>query len=113
MSEVPLREHVDVLFRELKERLDMQAISSQRALDKAEHGLNDWKHSTNEFREQLREERSRYAPRELVESLERRLRAIEETAANTAGRLWAFGAVVTAITVAIHGLVFLLTIFKR
>ena len=116
MSTVRLEKHYDQRFKDLEDKMNMnkaaQAEATRHAAEALEHRLD----GMNEFRDQLSKERGQYVTRELFGSetqahanadkethtdIDRRLRALETVVANYAGRIWAIGAGITLLNLAI------------
>ncbi len=86
MSDVPLKEHIEVRLAAMKE-----------AVDKAEKTLNQRLEGMNEFRDTLKDQASRLATKDEVGLMLKRVEALELTNSETLGRtkgiaiLWAIG----------------------
>lgn len=88
---VALKEYVDQRLVDMDARIESDLRGRERAVELAERNLATRLDHLNEWRQQSLSERTTFATREMVDMLESRVRAMEQSAANYAGRFWAFG----------------------
>lgn len=95
--------HLSLLTLERDRRYEVQADAIERALDKAERSMNERLEGMNNIREDMRSQAATFATRADLQAIERiidtRLKILETKNANTEGRFWAIGAVITVINV--------------
>lgn len=102
MECVDFKEYIDKLFIYERELTQKEREGDQRALDLAKSTIDYRLAAMNELREQISKERGNYITREIydksMESLEKRVQALELFSANIQGRIWMFAFLTTAIT---------------
>lgn len=100
-----LKEHLLSIIELNDRRYTERGESVQRALDKAEATMNQRLNGMNEFRDTLRDQAGTFVSRSDLAGLEKatdvRLKILENKNANLEGRLWAIGAGITIINLAI------------
>lgn len=103
---IEAKEYSNHLFLEGKSYVDQHNISSQVAVDKAEHAMNVRLEAMNEFRSQLNTQASRFVTRDevdrIVTSIESDIRFLRESRAEIAGKANQ-SSVMIATTIAIIG----------
>lgn len=93
-----------------KSKADAVRECDQKALDKASIDVDHRLHAMNELRSQISEERGRYLLREsydeqhnaLRDSVDVRLKLLENMKSNVEGRVWMMGAFIMVLTIFIH-----------
>lgn len=111
-----MREYVEAVVNEKDKALWNEIVSVRRAVDKAETALHERLAGMNEFRDALRDTNTLNMPRKEVDAMissvqqrldrkdsetDNRLKSLENSRANNEGRLWAIGAGVIIINLAI------------
>ena len=102
MSDVSLRDYFERLIEEGRREDKTYRESAQRALDLASASVKAHDVLTNQFREQLTEERATYMTHKDLVPLEIRVQTLEHARANLDGRFWAMGAGVGLLTVVLN-----------
>jgi hypothetical protein len=95
---VTLRDYFERVLDERQRAVELQFSSAQRALGLASEAAKAHDIITNQFREQLTEERALYLRREQLEPLFLRLDVLERDRANLQGKLWALGVAFSTVT---------------
>lgn len=98
---VSLRDYFERILSEKDTASRVLAEANQRALDLAAASVRAHDVLTNQFREQLTEERATYMTGKDLAPLEIRLKELEHSRANLDGRFWALGAAVSLLSVVI------------
>jgi hypothetical protein len=103
---VALREYFETLLDDHKRLDDERHALGQLAVDKAEALMNHRLEAMNEFRAALSDQSGRFLAMDTYDAkhevLSNRIGQLEKTMANLEGRLWAIGAGMTVINVAIN-----------
>lgn len=107
MTDIAMKDYVDRRLDDLERRFTDRLSSADRALDKAESALREYKAVSNEWRSALADQSNRMATRVELETVNDQLQGVRREKANLDGRL---------LMVAIAGSViinFILTHFVR
>src|SRR5258708_19329567 len=97
---VSLREYVDLRLSELEKLGDQRATLLLRSIEQQFMALDEWKHNTNAYRDQLREQATTFLPRREYDLLETRLRDLERTVVGRAS----FDSEISAMRAAIEAM---------
>jgi len=100
VTDVSLRDYVERRLEDLEGRLSDRFISAERALEKAEASLQEYKTSSNEWRGALRDAAARMVSRAEHDVLSEQIQELRREKANLDGRL----AVVAALAGSIGAL---------
>lgn len=88
MTDVGLKEYVERLILENDRRYEQRFASADLALDKAERFLREYKASSNEWRDALKDQASRMATRDELQRLDAEVQELRRARANLDGRLF-------------------------
>jgi len=99
MNDITLQKYIDMRLKATEDKIDAQSTYIQqhfdlndRALQKAEDAMLIRLDSMNEFRAQINKERTEYVTKDsltiLLQSMDKRLKHLEEANAFSSGRLW-------------------------
>lgn len=104
-TSVPLKEHFERIMLERDKATLAHISGTQSALDKAETALNARLDGMNEFRDALRDQAATFVTGKVLDakedSIDARLKVLENKNANLDGRMWSIGAVIVIINVLI------------
>jgi two-component sensor histidine kinase len=98
MTDVALREYLERRIEDLDRRITDRFALSDAAVIKAERTMNDRLDSMNEFRDALKDQASRMATREELETVDRMVQELRRAQANLDGRLVILAGTVSLIT---------------
>ena len=114
---IELEKYIDQRFRDLEERVALLAESQAQAVRTAAGNLEHRLEAMNELRDQINRERGLYLTSDVFHAetkahaaaddrvhgnVDLRLRMIETTMANYAGRFWAVGILATLASLAVN-----------
>lgn len=102
MTEVSLRDYFERILVEKDTASRVLAEANQRALDLAAASVRAHDVLTNQFREQLTEERATYMTRKDLAPVEQRVTILEHAQSNLDGRFWALGIGVSLLTLVLN-----------
>lgn len=87
MSDIAMKDYVDRRLDDMERRFTDRLSASDRALDKAESALREYKTVSNEWRSALADQSGRMATRIELENLDGQLQGVRREKANLDGRL--------------------------
>lgn len=69
-ANISIQQYVDTRLTAIERMIDTRFTASERAIDTAEQLLREWKHTHNEFRDQINKERETFATQAQVARLQ-------------------------------------------
>ena len=87
MTDVALKEYFDRRLDDLDRRFTDRFVLADSAVAKAERTMNERLNSMNEFRDALRDQSARMAPRSEMDKIDEAVRELQQAKANLDGRL--------------------------
>ena len=104
VTDVSLRDYVERRLDDLEGRLSDRFISAERALEKAEASLQEYKTSSNEWRGALRDAAARMVSRAEHDVLSDQIQELRREKANLDGRLAIIAALAGSVGALVGGL---------
>jgi predicted lysophospholipase L1 biosynthesis ABC-type transport system permease subunit len=105
MTDVSLREHLEMRLASLRDYIDTRLLDEQRAKDLALHDVDAKFAKVNELREQVLQERGMYPRIEIVDTLRDRVARLERLIPIVGLGSAMVGAIATTVAMKLFGIV--------